>query len=289
MNLLYISPYDENTQAANGGYGVVAKSFKRAFTTIAAISVDYINVNSLSINIPTILNKKYDVCIVLTHPTSFNNSIFKSNIERIFKNCDRTYLTLFWETTPLPKAWSWLWTSNLFTGFIACSQFMYNEIQEQLKHSNKENHLIYVPSFIEDYKDYHVSIKDKINEDKFTVLYIGQYTKRKGMEDAIIAFTQALSKNEDCRLILKYHELSKLEVPSNIMIESTIRMNCTDIKAQIYQLVDNLKEDQIYSLYQDSSVLFFPSRGEGYGLPLIEAGIIGIPCIYTDWLSLIHI
>ncbi len=43
-----------------------------------------------------------------------------------------------------------------------------------------------------------------------------------------------------------------------------------------------LSDDDVRSLYQMADVLFFPSRQEGYGLPLIEAALHGVPVICSD-------
>lgn len=43
-----------------------------------------------------------------------------------------------------------------------------------------------------------------------------------------------------------------------------------------------LSDDDVRSLYQMADVLFFPSTQEGYGLPLIEAALHGVPVFCSD-------
>jgi glycosyltransferase involved in cell wall biosynthesis len=43
-----------------------------------------------------------------------------------------------------------------------------------------------------------------------------------------------------------------------------------------------LSDDDVRSLYQMADALFFPSRQEGYGLPLIEAALHGVPVFCSD-------
>jgi glycosyltransferase involved in cell wall biosynthesis len=43
-----------------------------------------------------------------------------------------------------------------------------------------------------------------------------------------------------------------------------------------------LSDDDVRSLYQMADALFFPSTAEGYGLPLIEAALHGLPVFCSD-------
>lgn len=43
-----------------------------------------------------------------------------------------------------------------------------------------------------------------------------------------------------------------------------------------------LNDDDVRSLYQMADALFFPSTQEGYGLPLIEAALLGVPVFCSD-------
>ena len=43
-----------------------------------------------------------------------------------------------------------------------------------------------------------------------------------------------------------------------------------------------LSDDDVRSLYQMADTLFFPSTQEGYGLPLIEAALHGVPVVCSD-------
>ena len=54
---------------------------------------------------------------------------------------------------------------------------------------------------------------------------------------------------------------------------------------KVHLLHGHLSGDEISSLYIDPSVKAFVSltRGEGFGLPLLEAAASGLPVIVTDW------
>jgi glycosyltransferase involved in cell wall biosynthesis len=54
---------------------------------------------------------------------------------------------------------------------------------------------------------------------------------------------------------------------------------------KITLLHGNLTQDEVAGLYNHSRVkcLLAPTKGEGYGLPLVEAAASGIPVVATNW------
>jgi len=191
---------------------------------------------------------------------------------------------LVWETDRLPFSWDFLWAEKGFTGFLAPSKFVANMIN--LK-TNKP--VYYYPHYLESNMFKKINIEKKVlKEDKFKVLFVGQYTKRKGIEETIKAFSRALGKESNATLTIKYHNMSDKETPLEELTKNLVFNNIKkkDWKARIYTINDKLSFSQMNYLYLDSSLLFFPSRGEGFGLPPAEAMCSGLPVIYTNWSSL---
>ena len=54
---------------------------------------------------------------------------------------------------------------------------------------------------------------------------------------------------------------------------------------KVYLLHGDLEEKEISDVFNDESVkaLVAPTRGEGYGLPLLEASVCALPVIATNW------
>jgi glycosyltransferase involved in cell wall biosynthesis len=117
----------------------------------------------------------------------------------------------------------------------------------------------------------------KPQHDKFRFLLIGKYEQRKSMDESIDAFTKVFGNNPNVELIIKSDffkdpELKKKELDNKI--ESTGVNNIKLIWG--YQTVS-----QIAELYRSCNVFLFPTKAEGWGLPLIEAAACGLPLITT--------
>lgn len=279
MKLLYISPFND-TNSVNGGYAKVANEFKRIFEFYPE-SVTCVATDEFFKNKEPFVN--YDKVLFLIHPNQVMQ--YHNQIAYLLQNIEKKYLHIFWETEPLPVAWKGIFENSIFNGYVASSKFNKELIEKETKFPT---YLLSVPVNEKDYVDFKIDVKEKEIEEVFTVFYIGQYTKRKGFEDAVVSFVNALGDKEDCSLVLKYYPMSSIEIPAEQMVKHLVYSNIIkkEFKAKIYTLEEDLKKEKVYKLYQKSSVLLFPSRGEGFGLPLIESAMIGLPYIYTDGSSL---
>ena len=276
-SVLYIAPIGKDV-AQNGGYNRIANNILSVlleFEKENKISLTVLNIKDFISN--SYIESFYDVNICLTHPDTVLNN---EEVFNVFKRipAKEKFLYTVWETEPFPNHWKKL--NEIFDGYIGTSNFCVDEMEKLT-----EKKCYKFPFYLESkYEKYRMSIDDKKNEDIFTVLFVGQYTKRKGLEDAISAFSIFSQDKKDVQFNIKYHNLSQVEVPFDIMAKNVIQSNCKS-KPNIFLIEEELNEDQIYDMYKQSSCLFLPSRGEGVGLPLIESNIVGIPVIYTDFSS----
>lgn len=220
----------------------------------------------------------FDTIIININPFSFNNKEVLEILKKVFARGKKVYLQIVWETDTFPIDWKWIWNSDMFSGFIAPSHF----IEGMLKNITNK-HIFYIPHFINTKLFSQIDVNKKINEEYFTVLSIGQWTKRKGNEDAIVAFARALGDKEDCKLIVKYTPMQNID--TEIEVHNLIVSNCKKLEASIYVNGDKIPFNELLELYKMSSILLYPSRGEGFSLPSAECCSVGIPMIYTDWSS----
>jgi glycosyltransferase involved in cell wall biosynthesis len=113
--------------------------------------------------------------------------------------------------------------------------------------------------------------------DKFRFLMISKYEQRKSVNEAIDAFAQVYGNNPDVELLIKSDyfinpEQKKQELETKI---SSTKVNNIRL---IWGFQTN---SELANLYRHANVFLFPTKAEGWGLPLIEAAATGLPLITT--------
>lgn len=114
----------------------------------------------------------------------------------------------------------------------------------------------------------------KIIDNKcFTFCFVGRIVKDKGINELVLAFKRLAAHNVSVRLMLigmfednenSVDEQTKMEIKNNSRIIHYGRQ--TDVRPYMCA----------------SDVLVLPSYREGFGMVLMEAGALGVPCITTD-------
>ena len=93
------------------------------------------------------------------------------------------------------------------------------------------------------------------------------------------AFGQAFSLEDDVTLIIK-----TFDNPHNTISESlTAWQKKNPDFPQVVIIKEDLDEGSLKSIYEQCDVLVAPSCAEGFGLPIAEAMLSGMPAIVTDW------
>ena len=105
---------------------------------------------------------------------------------------------------------------------------------------------------------------------EINVLYIAADRPYKNIE-LFISVAKAIEKM-GLNLEIKFILLSKLKNSTKAIIKREHLQNLL-----VLETVSNL-----YDLYSKTDVFLFPSRVEGFGLPLVEAMSFGIPIIYSN-------
>ena len=127
------------------------------------------------------------------------------------------------------------------------------------------------------------------NKREFCFLFASEWMPRKGIYELLEAWFRAFNNQDDVCLILKTYLGAANNIGAIKTEISQVRNNLgltKDRCAPILLYSDFLKENQMPSLFKCADVLIAPSLGEGFGLSVAQAQMMGIPVVATNWNSL---
>ena len=129
---------------------------------------------------------------------------------------------------------------------------------------------------------------------KRNFLLFGQLTApnsdldRKNTFNAIKWFCEKFEGRKDVGLIVKTNMGTNSTIDKRISTK-TLKKLIEKVRPgnfpKVHLLHGHMTDEDLFDLYNDSSLigLISATRGEGYGLPMIEAAASGLPVIATDW------
>lgn len=115
----------------------------------------------------------------------------------------------------------------------------------------------------------------------FRFLSVFHFEPRKNPEALVRAFCNVVEEVPQCELVLKVNGVT-VEEFAGWLTALLGYAKADDISRQIHLLAGNVSRETLQGLYLESDVYVLPSRGEGYGLPFLEALAHGLPTICPD-------
>ena len=126
----------------------------------------------------------------------------------------------------------------------------------------------------------------------FNFLIFGQITGTNAFSDrkntffAIKWIMEEFAGEKDVGIILKTNNGRNTSIDRK-WVRNVLKKVTGEIKTDvpIYLLHGAMTEEEIAGLYLNDKIkaLVAPTRGEGYGLPLLESAAMGLPVIATNW------
>ena len=119
-------------------------------------------------------------------------------------------------------------------------------------------------------------------KDKFTVLSVSQWTKRKGFDKLIAAFLSEFEEQEDVALVIKTYfsgEAKNIEEVSKQILEIKKCVSPRTKNSNIVLISDYISEQKLNWLYKNSDAFSLLTRGEGFGLTINEAMLNELPVL----------
>ncbi|MFH0908291.1 MAG: glycosyltransferase [bacterium] len=177
------------------------------------------------------------------------------------------------ETTGIPK--DWVEQANEMDEVWVPSHFN----KQTFEASGVKRPIHVIPLGINtDY--YHPGIRGYRTSPRYTFLSVFEWGERKAPEMLLRAFARAFTDKDDVMLLLKVlnvdtsrsirREIDALELPANAPPIAILHNNI-------------IKSYQMASLYRSADCFVLPTRGEGWGMPILEAMACGLPAIATNW------
>jgi glycosyltransferase involved in cell wall biosynthesis len=111
----------------------------------------------------------------------------------------------------------------------------------------------------------------------FRFLHISSALPRKGVDSLLEAYARAFQQNDDVSLVIKTHPNPHHDIEAELHAWREKYPNA----APVMLINRDLDAAQIRWLYDNCHALVAPSRGEGFGLPIAEAMLLGLPVITT--------
>ena len=147
----------------------------------------------------------------------------------------------------------------------------------------------YFPELLNEPKDLDLKLDTSFNFLTVGVLTgLTPDTDRKNLFYLIKWFVEAFKEDDDVGLIIKTNRGRETAIDRSVT-ERMIKQVLAEVGhrglPKIYFLHGIMSRDDMNSLYRDDKVKAFVSatRGEGFGLPFLEASVAELPVIATNW------
>lgn len=121
--------------------------------------------------------------------------------------------------------------------------------------------------------------------DSFTFISVGKWERRKGQEELLRAWTEVFDENDDVELIAHW---GWHKTVSHLSVEEEIRKLNLPYLPKIKFIRGDMSISEMVALYNKADCFILPTRGEFWGLPLLEAMACGTPLLTTAYSGILE-
>lgn len=272
----YLKCFDENNINFDVELGVISVSFekKKYVSEEESELIKKYLVNDVIKYIKN--NEKYE-CVYFLLPTTLEK---RPDLQYILEKSEKNYSMVVWETDTVPKPWMDVYRKKIFSEIIVPCDWNKKVFEEQT--GLKTSKLPY-PLFLEEKPDVGK------NPEVFRIFSMSQWIYRKGFDLLIKAYCSEFFYNTDTILEIKTYrattaseneEQEKQVVINDAKFYKNCVYNYQDLpKCKIELNIGVLDRKEVLELYRKADVFCLPTRGEGFGLTIVDALENDLPII----------
>ena len=125
---------------------------------------------------------------------------------------------------------------------------------------------------------------ERPKNEKFRFLFVGGWKTgiydRKGLDIALKAFCAEFKPEEPVEFFIKFNMAYQ---DQNTVINNLNALNLPLERPKISLSFDQISEEKLVKVYQESDCFVMPTKGEAFCMPCLEALATGLPVIATDF------
>lgn len=196
---------------------------------------------------------------------------------------DKIVIMTVWETTKIPE--NWLSSLNAADAVIVPSA----QNVEAMIASGVDAPIFTIPhgADVDFFKPGNPELPLMNVKDTFNFLSVFQWQHRKSPDLLLKAYWEEFGPEENVSLIIKTGFGQAATREQSIEISNRVfaykKALGFEKTSPVYLSTSNLDDEDLKGLYALADTFVLPSRGEGVGLPYLEALSSGIPVISTNW------
>ena len=120
-----------------------------------------------------------------------------------------------------------------------------------------------------------------------TFLSIFEWTWRKGWDVLLRAWAEEFAKDEPVRLMIVTYRGAGAASEASVLDQAVGHLGRLGVDpdgvADIELLLEPVLHENMPDLYRSADAFVLPTRGEGAGMPVLEAAACGVPVVATAW------
>lgn len=211
------------------------------------------------------------------------------NLNLLCQKSNGVYPCVVWESDMVPKIWEDSYKTVKVKKLLCACEWNKSTFE---KLGYKLEVVPYAQDFEANYDNDYYNKLSKILKDKFVFTSVFQWGSRKGIEKLIKAFQLEFVNDPNAFLVLKtYHSKPMTGQDETQTIRNDISKitnslthygNKVNAKCKIVVINQMLTKRELNSLYKITDVYATTTRGEGFGLPIVESLNYNNPVIAPD-------